>query len=192
VRKKPKLTVDLNIAPPQVELPSVISAQIESSEPRPTSSYNPTQSYPYAPDQRYENAYDSHHPWQSNANSAVTRSGSDDSSYQGLQENQAAPYKSRSQVNDQLESSRVPARESIAIADLHNPSDALDILALVADREDDESKRRIGVPRIDPSRSVAWQNDRSPPKFNDHLYYKPVNDGLISPDHVYYLFSSYV
>jgi hypothetical protein len=91
---------------------------------------------------------------------------------------------------------RVPARDSIAIAsaDLQNPSDALDILARVADRADDDSagSGQGNTPRPNQNGPTPWRTPPSPSKLNDHLYYKPVNDGLIGPELVYDLFVRYV
>jgi hypothetical protein len=91
---------------------------------------------------------------------------------------------------------RPPARESIGIAstDLQNPSDALDILARVADRADDDSagSGQGNTPRANHAVPMPWKSPPSPPKTDDHLYYKPVIDGLISPDFVYDLFLRYV
>jgi hypothetical protein len=91
---------------------------------------------------------------------------------------------------------RPPARESIAIAsaDLQNPSDALDILARVADRADDDSagSGQGNTPRPNHNAPTPWRSPPSPPKLNDHLYYKPVNNGLLGPDLVYDLFVRYI
>ena len=86
--------------------------------------------------------------------------------------------------------------ENIASADLQNPSDALEILAQVADRADDgdsvgseqthnqgqDQNRQLGHP---PRRQGP-----SPPTHDDRIHYKPVQDGLISPEMVYRLFST--
>jgi hypothetical protein len=90
---------------------------------------------------------------------------------------------------------RPPARGSIAIAsaDLQNPSDALDILARVADRADDDSagSGQGNTPHPNHNVQKPW-TPPSPPKLSDHLYYKPVNDGLMVPELVYDLFVRYV
>ncbi len=78
--------------------------------------------------------------------------------------------------------------EGIASADLQNPSDALEILAQVADRADDEnspgSEQTPGPLRN--SRPPA-RKDPSPSKMDDYWHYKPIQDGSISPDMVYSL-----
>jgi hypothetical protein len=98
---------------------------------------------------------------------------------------------SQSSIDPSL-GARPPARESIAIAsaDLQNPSDALDILARVADRADDDSagSGQGNTPRPNHNASAPWRTPPSPPKLNDHLYYKPVNEGLVGPELVYDLF----
>lgn len=85
--------------------------------------------------------------------------------------------------------------EDIASADLQNPSDALEILAQVADRADDgeslEGEQQGSRMKI--QRPVLGTQDLGPPKMDDRqLYYKPVLDGLIAPEMVYHLFSRYV
>ncbi|CAL3971231.1 unnamed protein product [Diplocarpon coronariae] len=83
------------------------------------------------------------------------------------------------------------SHEGIASATLQNPSDALEILAQVADRADDsisprsdgppgQAKRRAPLPRPDP-----------PVPLVDTWYYKPILDGSMSPELVYQLFASY-
>ena len=82
--------------------------------------------------------------------------------------------------------------EGIASADLQNPSDALEILAQVADRAEDGDSP--GSEQIQgPSkgfRPPPRRQDPSPPKMDDYLHYKPVQDGLISPEMVSHLFST--
>jgi hypothetical protein len=93
-------------------------------------------------------------------------------------------------------STQEPAsHEDIASADLQNPSDALEILAQVADRaEDGESleSEQHGSKRTQ-TRLALGRQEPSPPKMDDQqLYYKPVQDGMITPEMVYHLFSRYV
>lgn len=188
MRKKPKLTGSAP-QPSQLHITSMPTDQVGNpASISPPNFDQASASFPYSSGHTYESSYDSSRQWQGNTQSVATGSGSEGSGYHGHQRSPTTSYKSRA-LNEPIPATRVPARENIAIADLHNPSDALDILAEVADREDDESKRRIGVTQIDRRKSVSWQNDRNSTKLNDHLYYKPVNDGLISSSHVYYLFS---
>lgn len=83
--------------------------------------------------------------------------------------------------------------EGIASADLQNPSDALEILAQVADRAEDGDSP--GSEQIQGQskgfRQPPRRQDPSPPKMDDYLHYKPVQDGLISPEMVSHLFSTY-
>ena len=81
--------------------------------------------------------------------------------------------------------------EDIASADLQNPSDALEILAQVADRADEgeslegeQQGNRLKRPR--PTRGIQ---EMGAPKMDDQLHYKPVQDGTIAPEMVYHLFS---
>jgi hypothetical protein len=86
-----------------------------------------------------------------------------------------------------------PVHENIASADLQNPSDALDILAQVADRADDS-----GSPRSENDAPKAHsvpppQDHRMAPivHVSNFFQYKPLNDGIISPDMVHGLFNTY-
>jgi len=83
-------------------------------------------------------------------------------------------------------------RENIASADLQNPSDALEILAQVADRADGDS------PSSDPNQGQGQKQGQRPAsyhlelgdsKMNDQFYYKPLQDGMISPEMILHLFS---
>ena len=88
-------------------------------------------------------------------------------------------------------SSRGPVPQSIASADLQNPSDALEILARVADRaENSPDDGRSPAPHPSHGMATAWKPPLSPPLRDGHLHYKPVIDGLISPEMVYHLFAT--
>jgi hypothetical protein len=84
--------------------------------------------------------------------------------------------------------------DNIASADLQNPSDALEILAQVADRADDadsggeQSQARHAFTGNVP-RPLSVQQTQS--SIDAYFHYKPVQDGIISPDLVYRLFSTY-
>lgn len=81
--------------------------------------------------------------------------------------------------------------EDIASADLQNPSDALEILAQVADRaEDGESVEEGNQRKL--LRPAPGRHDLNPQKMDTQLYYKPVQDGMMTPEMVYNLFSRYV
>ncbi len=103
------------------------------------------------------------------------------------------PYQERKESTISLLGKTGADGENIASADLQNPSDALEILAQVADRAEDGDSRSSGEP--DQGRSQAKQLRPAPrrqgpsPPMNDQLYYKPVQDGMISPEMVYHLFS---
>ena len=90
---------------------------------------------------------------------------------------------------------RTGLHENIASADLQNPSDALEILAQVADRaeegESPGSEQIPGLPRPKRLRPAPRSQDPSPPKMDDYIHYRPVQDGLISPDMIYHLFSRF-
>lgn len=85
--------------------------------------------------------------------------------------------------------------QNIASADLQNPSDALEILTQVADREDkresldgennaNQWKMPIGAFNLQPRMCL--------PKIDDQrLHYKPVQDKKMSLETVYDLFSRY-
>ena len=86
---------------------------------------------------------------------------------------------------------RGPAHEGIASADLQNPSDALEILAQVADRaEDGDSGNEQVHGQLKGFGPVPRRQDPTPPKMDDCLQYTPVQDGLINPEMVSHLFST--
>lgn len=147
----------------------------------------------------YSSPYDPRFGWQNTTHSAID---SPVTSNYSRSTGQASPgmtsYPSQAPPQSNLDPSldpRPPARESIAIAsaDLQNPSDALDILARVADRADDDSagSGQGNTPRPNHNAPAPWRTPPSPPKLGDHLYYKPVNDGLMGPELVYDLFVRY-
>lgn len=91
---------------------------------------------------------------------------------------------------------RTAVHENIASADLQNPSDALEILAQVADRAEDgdspsSGDQNQGQSKQQQIRPTSRRQDLSPSKTDDYLHYKPVQDGMISPEMIYHLFSSY-
>jgi hypothetical protein len=92
-------------------------------------------------------------------------------------------------------STRGPVRADIATANLENPSDALEILAHLADRVEGGSPES-GLTSRDPINyapsSNSWQSVASPSKFDHGISYKPFKDGRISEDMVYKLFKTSV
>jgi hypothetical protein len=147
----------------------------------------------------YSSPYDPRFGWQNSTHSTID---SPVTSNYSRSTGQASPgmtsYPTQAPSQSSLDPNigpRPPARESIAIAsaDLQNPSDALDILARVADRADDDSagSGQGNTPRPNHNAPTPWRSPPSPPKLNDHLYYKPVNNGLLGPDLVYNLFVKY-
>ncbi len=103
--------------------------------------------------------------------------------------------RAESPSNDPKLVARGPVRESIASADLQNPSDALDILARVADRAEGGESPSSGqsrTPQPNVGGSLQWRPPFGTPKPNDIISYKPVDDGFISPDMVYHFFSTSV
>jgi hypothetical protein len=195
VRKKPKTDDGTSSSPgPGLPLPSI---QTQESRTEQKLNYaQQAQSGPAMPNQHYSNPYDPRFGWQNSASSAIVSpvtSSYSRSTDQASPSITTYPPQTLSQSNPEPKASlRVPVRESIAIAsaDLQNPSDALDILARVADRaEDDSAGSGMGnTPRPNHVAPGAWLSPPSPAKLNDHLYYKPVNAGLITAELVYELF----
>lgn len=148
----------------------------------------------------YSSPYDARFSWQNSAHSTIeslVTSNYSRSTGQTSPSMTGYPPQVPQQSNlDPSVGPRVPARESIGIAsaDLQNPSDALDILARVADRADDDSagSGQGNTPRPNHAVPMQWKTPPSPPKLSDQLYYKPVSDGLIGLDLVYDLFVTYV
>jgi hypothetical protein len=199
VRKKPKIS-DGTPSPSSSGLPL---PPIQAHDGR------NVQGSPYAPqghqgppmaNAHYNSPYDPRYGWQNSNQSTIdspVTSNYSRSTGQASPSITSYPPPALSQPGlDQKIGPRVPVRESIAIAsaDLQNPSDALDILARVADRADDESagSGQGNTPRPNHAAPPPWLSPPSPQKLNDHFYYKPVNDGLITADLIYELFMRYV
>jgi hypothetical protein len=93
---------------------------------------------------------------------------------------------------------RGAVHENIASVDLQNPSDALEILAQVADRADDgdsvgsDQNQGQGQGPGKQIRATPRRQGPSPPTQDGSIKYKPVQDGMISPEMVYHLFSTLV
>jgi hypothetical protein len=102
-----------------------------------------------------------------------------------------ASFRQRAASTISISGKGVP-HEGIASADLQNPSDALEILAQVADRAEDGDSP--GSEQIQGQskgfRPPSRRQDPSPPKMDNYLHYKPFQDGLISPEMVSHLFST--
>lgn len=192
MRKKPKVT-DETPSPASAEfsVPSLVHQQ--STRDGPPLPFGPQiQHGPH-----YSSPYDPRFGWQSShppsLESPVTSNYS--RSTEQVSPNMTSyPAPGPSQYLDPKIGPRVQTRESIAIAsaDLQNPSDALDILARVADRaEDDSGSGRGNTPRAGAG-AKPWAASPSPLKMNGHIYYKPLNDGLVHPELVYELFREWV
>jgi hypothetical protein len=85
-------------------------------------------------------------------------------------------------------------RQGLAPADLQNPSDALEILAQVADRAEDgdsEPNDQQGVYHQKQFRHMDHRQDTTSPKMPDYFAYQPAQDGMISPEMIYQYFSRY-
>ena len=87
--------------------------------------------------------------------------------------------------------------DSIASADLQNPSDALRILAQVAARAENDDSPESEQPRNISNQpeqfgSISGSQDSSDSESDDYIRYKPLQDGIISPEMVYDLFSRFV
>lgn len=82
-------------------------------------------------------------------------------------------------------------QEDVTAAELHNPSDALGILARVADSaengQSNGSSPRGG--RTDRSRLKSWVEPMAPETVPTEFAYQPVLEGKITPQTVYYLFN---
>ncbi|KAH8821271.1 hypothetical protein F5884DRAFT_82009 [Xylogone sp. PMI_703] len=86
--------------------------------------------------------------------------------------------------------------ENIASVDLQNPSDALEILAQVADRAEGADSPRSDEMQTQTSPNghgeyMSQEQNNPPSNSDDQLHYKPIQDGLISAETVCALFSTY-
>ncbi|PQE07422.1 C6 transcription factor protein [Rutstroemia sp. NJR-2017a BBW] len=84
--------------------------------------------------------------------------------------------------------------DNIASADLQNPSDALEILAQVADRADDGSspgsERAQGNNPVKFERPQTQLQEPISSNMDIDIQYRPFTDGLIKSDMIYQLFST--
>jgi hypothetical protein len=86
--------------------------------------------------------------------------------------------------------------DNIASADLENPSDALKILAQVADRlEDDDyhgsKQTRSNNNQPQQFRLSPWRQGPSPSKADDYIQHKPFQAGLICLEMIHHYFSRF-
>jgi hypothetical protein len=195
VRKKPKIedTPSPSIAGPP--LPPIHGQDYRNEQLSPYTQ-QVQQGQPLT-SHHYSSPYDPRFGWQNSTHSTID---SPVTSNYSRSTGQASPgmtsYPAQAPSQSSLDPSLGPrARGSIAIAsaDLQNPSDALDILARVADRADDDSagSGQGNTPHQNQNVPTPWRTPPSPPKLTDHLCYKPVNDGLMGPELVYDLFVRY-
>lgn len=110
-----------------------------------------------------------------------------------------APYHQRksSTLSNSKPGERQGLHDKIASADLQNPSDALEILAQVADRADEgdsSGDQNQGQPQqlAKRARKASDRKESDTANMDGQFYYKPVQDGLISPENISQLFSTYV
>ncbi|CAG8979931.1 hypothetical protein HYALB_00013515 [Hymenoscyphus albidus] len=194
VRKKPKLdenlTQDNQTSPIQDDSVVINNGSSSpnnsfsgSSLPVQTAAYNHVPQSPHLRSPPFQHNYGTQpeptYPWPQQLTPATTLNGST----------------SLLEGNSSKSAERTGVHENIASVDLQNPSDALDILAQVAhSAEDGES------PPSDQPQNQARNHQTSPIESlhsplvtnpDSYLHYKPVQDGMISPEMIYHLFSSY-
>ncbi|KAE8452940.1 hypothetical protein EG329_012127 [Mollisiaceae sp. DMI_Dod_QoI] len=204
VRKKPKLedeaaTTESN---PNTPTNTNISYASSAGPSAPPTHFSPLQNQnQLPPPQPFHNRYDSRqeqgYGWHGTPNTA----GSDTTSASRHTEhtNLTSPpndtaYRPRQESTISIVAKLGDrANEGIASADLQNPSDALEILAQVADRAEDENSAEGGQTPGAPKsvRPAPRRQDPSPSKVDDYWYYKPIQDGMISVEMVYSLFSTF-
>lgn len=80
--------------------------------------------------------------------------------------------------------------DNIASADLQNPSDALEILAQVADRADDGSSPGSHLAKVE--RPHTQLQEPVPLQLDNDIQYRPFTEGLLASDMIYHLFSTSV
>ncbi|PMD27036.1 hypothetical protein NA56DRAFT_667506 [Hyaloscypha hepaticicola] len=158
----------------------------------------PSQSFHNRFDSRQEQSFSWQHPTPTTAGSDTTSVSRHTEQTNITEPHSDHLYRQRAESTISLlgkqGETRTAVHEGIASADLQNPSDALEILAQVADRADDgesatSGQQTPGQPKN--SRARPRGSDVSPTKMDDYWSYKPIQDGMISPEMVYQLFQSY-
>ncbi len=75
---------------------------------------------------------------------------------------------------------------------MQNPSDALEILARVADRAEDSNSGEDQSGQSKDARQSVRPHGLHEPKIDGYWYYKPIHDGTMTPEMVFSLFSRLV
>ncbi|TAQ86504.1 hypothetical protein B7494_g5176 [Chlorociboria aeruginascens] len=193
VRKKPKL--DEGTSTPATPN-STSNPTPNSAFPLPSSQYSPAINTPSEPfHSRYDSRQEQPYSWQNHTpTTATSDSGmSRHTEHTSITSSTNQGYQLRAQSTISLapkSGERGPVLEGIASADLQNPSDALEILAQVADRAEDGDSTGSEQNAHQKHSRLAPRLD-STVKVSDYLNYKPVIDGLINPEMIYQLFSTY-
>ncbi|PMD30115.1 hypothetical protein L207DRAFT_520500 [Hyaloscypha variabilis F] len=201
VRKKPRLDGEEGAG----NTPVSPTNQGYSSSAGPSPHFSPLPGQPPPPpSQPFHNRFDSRqeqgfawqHPTPTTASSDTTSVSRQTEQTNITSPHTDQPYRQRTESTISLlgkTGERTAVHEGIASADLQNPSDALEILAQVADRADDGESSHSGQQTPGQSKSSRAQprGQDIPQKMDDYWSYRPIQDGMISPEMVYSLFQSY-
>lgn len=197
VRKKPKLegegVEETSSSPSITQTASFQSPVLNTPTYSPIPSNNRNQSY----QGRYDNRQEPPYTWQPRTNTSA----SDTTSMSRLthQTNITSPaneFRSRQESTISVLGplgERAAIHQGVASTELQNPSDALEILAQVADRADDgdsSNSEPHGNYQHQRNLPVAGQPSMMN-KMDDRFDYKPIETGIISSEMVYQHFSSY-
>ncbi|KAM3072642.1 hypothetical protein ACMFMF_006981 [Clarireedia jacksonii] len=201
VRKKPRIgeaDESKPTAPSATQPLSPHTAFSTSTGPSPhyspaASGYHPSSSSSEPFHSRYDNRHESGFTWQQ-----PTPASDSGFSRQGEQNHTGSPTAYRARAESSASTVVKPGdrlNDNIASADLQNPSDALEILAQVADRADDGSspgsERAQGSLPTKSDRPQVQSQEPVSSKMDTDIQYRPFTDGFIKSDMIYRLFLTY-
>ncbi|KAL2073889.1 hypothetical protein VTL71DRAFT_11215 [Oculimacula yallundae] len=187
VRKKPKLEEEGEGSSTSPSTPTASTFHgSPATQPQTSPQFRTNPGHAQHSSEPFHTRYDDRQMWQQQPSAAGGDGTSRYPEYPPiLGESQNQPYRERLESTASIIGK--PSHEGIATAALQNPSDALEILAQVADRADDSNS-----PRSDDTtgqvrkRVPAQQPDINPQPMENTWHYPPLQKGLISPEQQLY------
>ncbi|CZT09159.1 uncharacterized protein RCO7_04039 [Rhynchosporium graminicola] len=189
VRKKPKLDEEADAAS---EGPVSVTASSRrgspKSQPQTSPRFGMDANQSQQPSEPFHTRYDNRQTWQPTA-----AAGDGPSRYTEyppiLSPTINQSYRSRMESTVSIIGK--PSHAGIATADLQNPSDALEILAQVADRADDSNSPRSDDPAGPSPKRVKQRPEVTFQPVETSWHYRPLQERLINQEQIYSLFNSF-